>query len=74
MFGDKKEKQTRLQREVQVIRQRGEVTQIELAREMGVSVDAIADDLTTLSEQRVPLCQKGQKISHAEYWYRNKKR
>ena len=68
MFGNKKSKQARLTQAVEVIRQRGEVTQRELARELGVSVDAIEDDLASLHSQKVLLCQKGHKISLMERW------
>ena len=69
MFGSKKAKQARLAQEVQVIRQRGEVTQVELARAVGTSVDTVEDDLVALEEQNVKLCQKGQKISLLERWF-----
>ena len=72
MFGSKKAKQARLAQEVQVIRQRGEVTQVELAHAVGTSVDTVEDDLVTLEDQNVKLCQKGQKISLLESWFGSK--
>lgn len=63
MFGSKQAKEERLKQMVKFIEQRGEVTQREIARALGVSEDTIADDLVTLETRRILLCQRGQKIS-----------
>jgi Mn-dependent DtxR family transcriptional regulator len=68
MFGSKKAKEDALDKAVKVIRQKGEVTQTELARELKCSVDAIEDYLASLHERGELLCQKGQKISLMERW------
>ena len=68
MFGSKKGKQDALDKAIQVIRQRGEVTQTELAAELRCSVDAVEDYLASLHERGDLLCQKGQKISLMERW------
>lgn len=63
MFGSKQAKNERLEKLVKFIQERGEVTQREIARALGVSEDTVADDLVTLEERRILLCQRGQKIS-----------
>lgn len=69
MFGSKQAKQERLSRELDLMRQRGEVTRSQLARELNVSFDAIEDDLATLHEHSALLCERKGKLSLFERWF-----
>jgi transcription initiation factor IIE alpha subunit len=68
MFGNKQAKKDNLKRLVRELRSRGEMTTGELAHALQVSQDAIEDYLVSLEEHNVKLCQKGRKISLAEWW------
>ena len=68
MFGSKNAKEERLKRWAPLLCERGEMTPGDIAREFGVSLDAIADDLVSLHERGVLICQKGRKLSLLEHW------
>lgn len=68
MFGSKQAKNDNLKRLVNELRTHGEMTTGELASALQVSQDAIEDYLTSLEDHKVKLCQKGRKISLAEWW------
>jgi DeoR/GlpR family transcriptional regulator of sugar metabolism len=68
MFGSKSEKVMRLQHWVKLLRHHGEMTPGDMARALNVSMDAIADDLVTLHELGVLICQRGKKLSLLEHW------
>jgi len=72
MFGNKKAKQESLDKAVDVMRQKGVVTQTELARELDCSLDAVEDYLASLEQRGDLLCQNGRKISLLEHWFGKK--
>jgi DeoR/GlpR family transcriptional regulator of sugar metabolism len=70
MFGNKSDKQARLERAVTVIRERGEISQADLARELGTRRDLIHRDLAMLHDQGVLLCEDERgRLSLLERWF-----
>jgi len=69
MFGSKKAKQDSLDKAVDMMRRKGEVTKTEVASELGCSLDAVDDYLDSLDKRGDLLCQKGRKISLLEHWF-----
>ena len=72
MFGTKQGKQERTVKLLTLLRERGEMTSGQLAQALNVSADAIEDDLLTLHDDNVPVCQKGRKLSLLEHWFGKK--
>jgi DeoR/GlpR family transcriptional regulator of sugar metabolism len=70
MFGSKKEKQERLQRMIGIIQAQGEVSHTELARTLHVSRQTVVEDLASLHDQRMLLCERHGKVSLLERWFR----
>lgn len=68
MFGSKQAKKDNLKRLVSELRTHGEMTTGELADALHISQDAIEDYLVSLEDHKVKLCQKGRKVSLAEWW------
>jgi len=69
MFGNKKEKQERLEKLQKSLVGR-EVSTTKLARELGVSRYTIMDDVDALEKKGVKLCEHKGKISLFDTWFK----
>lgn len=69
MFGNKKEKQERLEQLQKTLKDR-EVSTAKLARELGVSRHTIMDDVDALEKKGVKLCERKGKLSLFETWFK----
>lgn len=59
MYGDKEQKNNRLNQMVAIIRQAGNITQTALARMLGVSRSVVNKDLVTLHRRGIRLAEDG---------------
>lgn len=69
MFGNKKEKQDRLEKLQNSLVGR-EVSTTQLARELRVSRHTIMDDVDALEKKGVKLCERKGKLSLFETWFK----
>jgi predicted DNA-binding transcriptional regulator YafY len=73
VFGNKQAKQERLSRAVRIIEAHGEVSIMELARELGVHRCTVDEDLVALHLQGVPLYEgRRGRLGLAEWWRRGR--
>jgi DeoR/GlpR family transcriptional regulator of sugar metabolism len=68
MFGSKQAKERRLAGFIALLRERGEMSKQALAIALGVSIDTIEDDLISLHDRGVLVCQHGTTLSLLEHW------
>jgi DeoR/GlpR family transcriptional regulator of sugar metabolism len=71
MFGNKQAKQERLQQLQHLLQQQEKEAGVsELARALGVSRHTVMDDLVTLEDKGVKLCERKGKLSLLSKWFK----
>lgn len=68
MFGNKQDKQDRLERYVELLNQHPELSQAELARLLGVPRSTVMRDLPELEDQGIYLQEDEGKLSRSRWW------